>query len=141
MVSFPPAFASETVPIAYVAYADATPACRAADIAVTSLSVKVSKHKTVDHYVVTGNVQNVGHHTQAATVQQHVELLRDGIVVVPQVLPPLDKDIVYPVSFSLDRPAIDRGTPLVLTLRYVAASKTPVSENCSGANDSLTKTF
>ena len=140
MVIFPPDFANRSVPIAIVAYADAQ-ACRAADIAVTSLSVKVVKHKTGDHYIITGNVQNVGHHTQEPGVQQQVELLRDGIVVLPQVLPPLDKDVVYPVSFALDRPVIERGTPLVLTLRYVAASKTPANENCSGANDSLTKTF
>ncbi len=105
MVYLPP------VPSAYVAYLDATPGCPAADIAVTSLGVKVTKHSTSDHYVITGNVQNVGHHAQQPSVQQRVELLRDGKVLVPQTLPPLDADVVYPVSFSLDRPATERGTP------------------------------
>jgi len=135
MVFFPPA------PSAFVAYVDAAPSCPAADIAVTSLTVKVLKHKTSDHYVVTGNVQNVGHHTQAANFQQRVELLRDGKVLLPQPLPPLDADVVYPVSFALDRPASERGTPLVLTLRYVPSAKTARAEDCSNANDALTKTF
>jgi hypothetical protein len=135
MVFLPPA------PSAFVAYLDAAPSCPAADIAVTSLSVKVMKHKTGDHYVVSGNVQNVGHHTQQANIQQRVELLRDGKVLVPQALPPLDADVVYPVSFSLDRPVSERGTPLVLTLRYVPSGKAARSEDCSNANDALTKTF
>jgi hypothetical protein len=135
MVFLPPA------PSAYVAYRDAAPSCPAADIAVTSLGVKVTKHSVSDHIVVTGNVQNVGHRTQQPNVQQHVELLRDGKVLVPQTLPPLDADVVYPVSFSLDRPVAQRGTPLVLTLRYVADGKSSRAQDCSNANDALTKTF
>jgi hypothetical protein len=135
MVFLPPA------PSAFVAYLDAAPSCPAADIAVTSLSVKVTKHSASDHYVVTGNVQNVGHHTQSPSVQQRVELLRDGNVLVPQTLPPLDADVVFPVSFSLDRPATERGKPLVLTLRYVPVGKPSPAQDCSHANDSLTKTF
>jgi hypothetical protein len=141
MVYFPPDSTNRTVASAYVEYLDAAPSCTAADIAVTSLTVKVQKHRSADHYVVTGNVQNVGHHTQQANVQQHVELVRAGKVLVPQTLPPLDADVVYPVSFALDRPVAERGTPLVLTLRYVQEGKAKPLEDCSHANDSLTKTF
>jgi len=124
-------------------YVEPAPSCRAADIAVTSLTVKVLKHRgKPDHYVVSGNVQNVGHHTQQAGIDQRVELLRDGKLLAPQSLPALDADVVYPVSFSLDRPIAERGQPLQLTLRYVLAQKaSSPAENCSGANDSLTKTF
>jgi hypothetical protein len=129
------------VPSAYVAYIEPAPSCPAADIAITSLSVKVTKRGPSDHYVVTGNVQNVGHYTQHPNVQQRVELLRDNKLLVPQTLPPLDADVVYPVSFSLDRPASERGTPLVLTLRYVSVGKASPAQDCSHDNDSLTKTF
>ncbi len=133
-------FAFLAVPIALVA-SEGPAICRSADIAVTSLTVKVIKHKTSDHYVVTSNVQNVGRHTQQPNTVQRVELLRGGIVLAPQALPALDAGVTYPVSFSLDRPATERGVPLELTIRYVAGTQAGPHNNCSGANDSLTKTF
>jgi hypothetical protein len=134
-------FALPPVPIALVAYDGSAQKCRSADIAVTSLTVKLTKHKTGDHYVITSNLQNVGGHTQQPNIVQRVELLRGGIVLVPQTLPPLDAGVTYPVSFALDRPVAERGNPLVLTVRYVAGAATSAVNNCSGANDSLTKTF
>ncbi|MGB8267672.1 MAG: hypothetical protein WCE44_15210 [Candidatus Velthaea sp.] len=138
----PPALAEPVTLPAVIAYVDSAPGCRAADIAVTDLSAKVIKqHGKSDHYLITGNVKNVGHHTQAVGTTQRVELVRDGKVLAPEPIPALDADVSYIVSFSLDRPVSERGKPLVLTLRYVLDDKSAPKNDCSNANDSLTKTF
>ena len=117
-------------------------ACTAADPAVTNLTSQMFKKRGgVDHYVITTTVTNIGPQSQTPDITQHVELLRDGIVLAPQTLPALGAGVAYKLAFAVDRPASQRAQPLTVTVRYVLTSGDAVDNACNRSNDEITKTF
>ena len=125
----------------------APPACPGSDISVTDLQLKVIKGSartaTDDRLLITGTFTNVGSESQQPHVAQHAELLRDGNVVAQQqALPPLAAGVAYPLQFRIFRATSQRTDPVMVLVRYVLDDKHRVNRNnCSSANDSLTKTF
>ncbi len=130
------------------ALALATPVqtCPHSDISVTGLQIKVIKGsaKTATAYrlLITGVFTNVGEQPQQRHIAQHAELLRDGVVVASQPLPPLAAGVAYPLQFRIFRDTSQRTDPIGVLVRYVLDDKRrPVRNNCSPTNDSLQKTF
>lgn len=124
----------------------APPVCHGADISVTDLQIKVikgsAKTATADRLLITGVFTNVGALPQQPRVNQHAELLRDGNVVAQQPLPPLASGVSYPLQFRIFRDTSQRTDPIEVLVRYVLDDTGRVRRNnCSQANDSLTKTF
>jgi hypothetical protein len=129
-----------------LAVASPTPPCPGADISVTDLQIKVIKGSaraaTADRLLITGVFTNVGAQPQQAGVTQHAELLRAGSVIAKQALPPLASGVAYPLQFRIFRDTSQRTDPIEVLVRYVLDDKHRAPRNnCSGTNDSLTKTF
>jgi hypothetical protein len=131
-----------------LALATPTPSpCPGSDISVTDLQIKVIKGnaKTAtadDRLLITGTFTNVGTESQQPNLEQHAELLRDGVVVATQPLPALGAHVAYPLQFRIFRATSQRTDPVMVLVRYVLDDKRrPQRNNCSGANDSLQKTF
>ena len=129
-----------------LALATPAPACAGADISVTDLQIKVIKGSartaTADRLLITGVFSNVGTEAQQAHIAQHAELLRNGVVVATQQLPPLEAGVAYPLQFRIFRDTSQRTDPVEVLVRYVLDDKRhPLRNNCSPVNDSLTKTF
>ncbi len=129
-----------------LALATPAPACAGADISVTDLQIKVIKGSartaTADRLLITGVFSNVGTQAQQPHIAQHAELLRNGVVVATQQLPPLEAGVVYPLQFRIFRDTSQRTDPVEVLVRYVLDDKRhPLRNNCSPVNDSLTKTF
>ncbi|GAC1408205.1 MAG: hypothetical protein NVS3B7_20490 [Candidatus Elarobacter sp.] len=118
------------------------PACAAADPAVTDIRVKlIKKRKAPDHYIITATVTNVGEKPQELGVKQRVELVENGSAVAPQPLPALGAGVDYDVAFAIFRAAEKRKEALPVTVRYVFEKGDATRNNCSTANDALTKSF
>jgi hypothetical protein len=124
----------------------ASPSCRAGDISVTDLRIKVIKGSartaTADRLLITGNFTNVGGASQVPHTAQHAELLRNGVIVARQPLPALAAGVTYPLQFRIFRDTAASTDPIGLLVRYVLDDKSQIARNnCSTTNDSLQKTF
>jgi hypothetical protein len=117
------------------------PSCAASDPAVTDIRVKLVKNKAADHYVITGVVTNLGAQEQVPGIAQHAELVRDGKALLQQDVPALGAGVAYTLGFAIDRSAALRKTPLPVTVRFALAKGNAARNNCSTANDILTKSF
>jgi hypothetical protein len=116
--------------------------CAAADPAVTSVTSQLLKKRGAnDHYVITATLANIGAQSQTPDITQRVELVLDGAVLAPQIVPALGRGVSYKVAFAVDRPAGQRAAPLTVTIRYVLASGDPAFNACNRSNDEITKTF
>lgn len=129
-----------------LAYTATAPICRGADISVTDLQIKVvnGSHRSADsdRLLITGVFTNIGMLPQQPHVAQHAELVRDGNVVARQPLPALAAGVARPLYFRIKRETSQRTDPLEVLVRYVLDDKHhALRNNCSLANDSLTKTF
>jgi hypothetical protein len=124
----------------------ATPApastCAGADPAVTNLTSQLLKKRGgVDHYVITTTITNIGPQSQTPDITQRIELLRSGIVLAPQSLPPLGAGEAYKLAFAVDRPASERSEPLTVTIRYLLTTGDAAFNACNRSNDEITKSF
>jgi hypothetical protein len=122
------------------------PSCHGGDISVTDLRIKLIKGSaraaTADRLLITGDFTNVGGLDQQPQVAQHAELLRNGLVVASQPLPPLAAGTTYPLQFRIFRDTSQRTDPIEVLVRYVLDEKHHIDRNnCLATNDSLTKTF
>jgi hypothetical protein len=122
------------------------PTCHGGDISVTDLRIKLIKGSartaTADRLLITGDFTNVGSMAQEPRVAQHAELVRNGVVVASQPLPPLAAGVTYPLQFRIFRDTSQRTDPVQVLVRYVLDAKHRVDRNdCLATNDSLTKIF
>jgi hypothetical protein len=129
-----------------LALASPDPTCPGPDISVTDLRVNIvkgsTKTNTPDRFLITADLSNIGAASQAPHVQQHAELLRNGMVVASQPLPSLAGGVTYPLQFRVFRDVTQRKDPLEVLVRYVLDDKSRApAMNCSSANDSLQKIF
>jgi hypothetical protein len=129
-----------------LALAPVTPTpCPFADIAVAAIRLKLVKARgvvTSDRLIVTADLVNVGAQGQAPGIRQHAELIRNGAVIAKQPLPALAAGVRYPLAFGIFRDTSQRTDPLEVMVRYVLdGARSPERQNCSAANDRLTKTF
>jgi hypothetical protein len=120
--------------------------CKGADISVTDLRIKLVKGTpktgTLDRVLITADMTNIGDAPQRPHLQQHAELMRDGMIVATQSFPALAAGVTYPLQFRLFRNPGPQSSPLEVLVRYVLDTKSPAAtSNCSAANDSLQKTF
>lgn len=123
-----------------------SPSCSGGDISVTALRINVIKGSartaTADRLLITGDFTNVGGRSQEPHTAQHAEILRDGVVIGTQALPSLAKDVTYPLQFRIFRDTTHRTDPIAVIVRYVLDDKKiTMRNNCTGANDSMSKTF
>lgn len=126
--------------------ASPVPACHAGDISVTALRVKLIKGSapsaTADRLLITGDFTNVGENSQEASVRQHAELLRNGVMVAQQPLPGLAAGTTYPLQFRIFRETSQRTDPVQVLVRYVLDEPHRIRRNnCLATNDSLTRVF
>lgn len=132
----------------FLAFADVAPApapsstCAAADPAITFVGVQLfKKHDAPDHYVITTTLTNIGPQSQTPDITQRVELVRNGAVLAPQVVPALGAGVAYKLAFAVDRPSADRAQPLTVTIRYRLESGDAAHNACDRSNDEVTKMF
>jgi hypothetical protein len=125
-----------------LAFASPDPPCSGPDISVTDLRINLvkgsDKANLPDRFLITADLSNIGSASQVPRVAQHVELVRDGAVVLPS----LAGGVTYPLQFRIFRDPKQRTDPLEVLVRYVLDVKSKMPEmNCSGSNDALQKIF
>jgi hypothetical protein len=123
--------------------AAAAPSPCPSDLLVANPRLKVVRadDKARDNYVVTVDIKNRGTAAQPEGTQQHLALVRDGIVIGTQPLPSLGANQSYAAAFRVQLPHQARRGPFSVEFRYVLDSKNAPRANCTSVNDRLTATL
>lgn len=132
------------IPVLLAAAAVATASPCPADLLVAHPRLKLAPdtQRGFQHDIVTVDVTNRGTREQRPDTKQHLDLLRDGVVIGSQPIPALGPGVAYIAAFRLRLPAARRHVPLVVRFHYVLdAGQDASRENCTTANDVLDATL
>ena len=127
--------------VAFAATAAPTPCPSDLLVASPRLRIVRAADKVFDNYVVTVDVTNRGTSPQPDFTRQHLALVRDGVVIGTQPVPPLDANENYAAAFRVQLVHEGGRRPFVVEFRYVLDSKNAPRANCTSANDRLTATL
>jgi hypothetical protein len=122
----------------------AQPTACPSDLLVANPSVTVVKAQQhgLYNYVVTVDVKNQGTAAQRKDIAQHLDVLVNNKASGTQPIPGLGANENYAAAFRFQLPRPKHSNvPLVVTFHYVMDSKSLPGENCTTADDTVTKTL